>query len=42
MPKKDRIAVEDREAGDDQALVFERFSPNGHLQRVIREQPSGP
>jgi len=31
MPKKDRIAVEEREGGDDQALVFERFSPNGQL-----------
>ncbi len=31
MPKKDRIAAEERDAADDQGLVFERFSPNGHL-----------
>lgn len=31
MPKKDRIAAEERETADDQGLVFERFSPNGHL-----------
>jgi uncharacterized membrane protein YhiD involved in acid resistance len=31
MPKKDRIAAEEREAADDPEIVFERFSANGHL-----------
>jgi uncharacterized membrane protein YhiD involved in acid resistance len=31
MPKKDRIAAEEREAADDPGLVFERLSPNGHV-----------
>ena len=38
MPKKDRIAAEERDAADDQGLVFERFSPNGHLGEASEER----
>jgi len=31
MPKKDRIAAEERDAADDPGLVFERLSPNGRV-----------
>ena len=31
MPKKDRIATEERAGADDHGLVFERLSPNGRL-----------
>jgi uncharacterized membrane protein YhiD involved in acid resistance len=31
MPKKDRIAAEERDAADDPGLAFERISPNGHV-----------
>ena len=31
MPKKDRIAAEERDAADDPGLAFERFSLNGHV-----------
>jgi uncharacterized membrane protein YhiD involved in acid resistance len=31
MPKKDRIAEQERDAADDSSLTFERFSPNGRV-----------